>query len=111
MSIYLDDSDLWAYNFGSYSEKQLIIREIRPEPDFINGFNITYYTKKSIQEISKNGGVHLYAEDIAQMNKNSQEEFLNSVLVGTCLAFMLDIIIQLVLKLRRLHLTRKKEQE
>jgi hypothetical protein len=110
-AINLDDS--WTYNdeFGRYSTKQIVIHEIEPKPDFIKGNYIGYYSKESIEAIRQNDGVKLFAEDLAVSNKNKQEEFLNSVLIGTCLAFMLDIIVQLVLKLRRLHQTRKKEKK
>lgn len=109
--INLDDS--WTYNddFGRYSTKQIVIHEITPKPDYIKGNYIGYFSKESIASIIKNGGVKLYAEDLSVSNKNKQEEFLNSVLVGTCLAFMLDIIIQLVLKLRRLHQSRRNDKK
>lgn len=109
-SITLDDSWTYDENFGRYSTKQLVIHEIVPKPDYISG-NLIYYTEKSLEEISKNDGVKLYAEDLSVSNSNKQDEFLNSVLIGTCLAFMLDIIVQLVLKLRRLHQTRKREKK
>ena len=109
LGIDLDDS--WTYDeqFGFYSNKQILIHKIEPKPDYVNGFKIAYNSKEKLKEIVQNQGVFLYAEDLEASNKDRQKEFLNSVLFGTCLAFMIDIIIQLVLKLRRLHKNRNKE--
>lgn len=109
--INLDDSRSYNEEFGHYSTKQIVIHEIEPKPDYIRGNYIGYYSKESLEAIRENDGVKLFAEDLAVSNSNKQEEFLNSVLTGTCLAFMLDIIVQLVLKLRRLHQMRRNNKK
>lgn len=109
-AIVLDDSKSYSKEFGSYSKKQILMHNIEPKPDYIISNYICYNTKESIENIRKNNGITLYAEDLIASNKNKQEEFLNSVLTGTCLAFMLDILVQLVIKLRRLHQTRKRKE-
>lgn len=109
--IVLDDSWNYSNEFGRYSEKQILVHRIEPEPDYIRSNYICYNTKESIEAIRKNGGVTLNAEDLMASNKREQEEFLNSILVGTCLAFMFDIIVQLIIKLRRLHQSRKRKEE
>lgn len=110
-SIELDDSRNHDDDFNFFSKKQIIYHKIEPKPDYISAGTIIYNSEESLEAVSKNGGVFLFAEDLEISNKNKQEEFLNSVLTGTCIAFMLDIIVQLVLKLRRLHQNRKKKRE
>ncbi len=111
LRIVLDDSAIYDNMFGLYSNKQLIIHKIEPQPDYVDGSVIQYVYPESLKSIYENDGVFLYAEDLESSNRDRQKEFLNSVLFGTCLAFMLDILIELVIKLRRLHQTRKKKSD
>ena len=51
-----------------------------------------------ITDVISNGGVYLLAEDLSKKEKNSKTVFLYTVLIGTSLAFLLDILIDLIVK-------------
>lgn len=87
--------------------KNLQYNYIYPEPDAIRNGMIEYNSETKKEEIIKNQGVIIQAVDVDELNKQNRNAFLYSVLIGTAFAFLLDIIIQLIRELRRLH--RKEE--
>jgi hypothetical protein len=105
------DSVKYDTRFDYYTKKQIWIKEISPEPDIRTNGYIHYYTDKTIDEIRNRGGIFLEAEDIEVTNRMRQKEFQNSVLIGTCLAFALDIIIQLIIKLRNLNREHERDSK
>lgn len=96
---------LYDMEFGN--AKNLQYDYIFPEPDVIGNGRIRYFSKEKKKEILKNRGVIIQAVDVDALNKQNRMVFLYSVLIGTGLAFTLDIIIQLIRELRRLQ--RRKE--
>ena len=84
-----------------YKGKNMQYNYIYPEPDRICNGKIEYFTEEKKQLIMKNRGVIIQAVDIDALNQRTQESFLLSVLFGTAVAFLLDIVIQLVRELRR----------
>ncbi len=85
------------------SDKYLQFGYIFPEPDVVNNGYIVYNTKNKMTEIQNNHGVIIQATDINSLNKMNSKSFLYSVLIGTAIAFLLDIIIQLIRELRNLN--------
>lgn len=81
---------------------------VYPEPDVVNNGYIKYYTKEKMDQIVRNHGVIIQAVDINALNKTNNNAFLYSVLVGTGLAFIIDILIQLVREIRNLNRGRRK---
>lgn len=81
---------------------------VYPEPDVINNGYIRYFTKEKMDQIVKNHGVIIQAVDINALNRANNYAFLYSVLVGTGLAFIIDILIQLVKEIRNLNNRPKK---
>ena len=61
-----------------------------------------------IQDVLENGGVYFLAEDMAKKDKAERKIFISSVLLGASLAFLIDIIINLVIKWRDLSKRQKK---
>lgn len=91
----------------SNNGKNLQYSYVFPEPDIISNGKICYYSKEKKEAIGKNKGIILQAVDVNELNRQNRNAFLYSVLVGTALAFLLDIIIQLIRELKRLQ--RRKE--
>lgn len=91
------------YGMVYTKEKNLQFNYIYPEPDIIGNGRIVYYSKEKKDAIKRNQGVVIQAIDVNALNKQNRKAFLYSVLVGTGFAFLLDIIIQLIRELRRLH--------
>lgn len=88
--------------------KNLQFKYIYPEPDIIGNGRVEYISEKKKQEIQKNQGIIIQAVDIDALNRQNKLAFLYSVFIGTGVAFLLDIIIQLIRELRRLQ---KKDEE
>ena len=63
--------------------------------------------KLPINDVIKNGGIYLMAEDLSKKRIADRKAFLNSVLVGASLAFFLDIIVNLIIKWRNLAIRKK----
>ena len=88
--------------------KNLQFKYIYPEPDIIGNGRVEYVSEKKKQEIQKNQGVIIQAVDIDALNRQNKHTFLYSVFIGTGVAFLIDIIIQLIRELRRLQ---KEDEE
>lgn len=78
-----------------------------PTPDVIQPEYVQYNTPEKIQAVLHNGGVFFVADDINKGWEASRKSFLFSVLLGAAAAFILDIIVNLIIKWR--NLVRRKE--
>lgn len=99
-----------TYNIMYCEGKNLQYNYLYPEPDIVGNGWIEYNSLEKKELIRRNQGVIIQAVDIDLLNKQNQRGFLFSVLIGTCVAFALDIIIQLIREMRRLQ-SRKEEEE
>ena len=96
------------FNFSYAQNSHLQYNYVFPQPDIINNGYIEYHTKEKIEAIKKNHGVIIQAVDVKSLNHLNNLSFLYSVLAGTCLAFVIDIFIQLIRELRRVNIKHKK---
>ena len=89
----------------TYSEanKPFDVKYVFPQPDVITPSEIRYNSNESLKRLFKNGGVQFIVEDIAAHNKVNRQAFLFTVLIGAIITFMLDIIVVLIRKWRRLR--------
>ena len=99
------------FDFSFSQDKNLQYNYVFPVPDIINNGYIEYHTSQKIEEIKKNRGVIIQAVDVESLNKLNNLSFLYSVLVGTGLAFLLDIFIQLIRELRNVNIRYGKHKE
>lgn len=74
---------------------------IQPTPSKVGFDYVLYDDPAQLREILSNG-IYIEAEDVAMARQAERKAFLFSVLLGTLIAFMLDVIVTLVLKWRRL---------
>lgn len=95
------------YNLTYCESKNLQYNYLYPEPDVVGNGWLEYNSGEKKELIRRNHGIVIQAVDIDQLNKQNQRGFLFSVFVGTCVAFILDIIVQLIREMRRLQ--RRKE--
>lgn len=100
----------YGNHYGLYDleDEPYIIKYIFPEPDIITPYEICYRSSKSQKALADNGGIYLIIEDINAKNIVSRKSLQFSVLIGAMIAFMLDIIVNLILKWRRLAKSRKE---
>lgn len=96
------------FNFTYAQNSHLQYNYVFPQPDIINNGYIEYHTKEKIEAIKKNQGVIIQAVDVKSLNHLNNLSFLYSVLVGTGLAFLIDVFIQLIKELRRVNNRRKE---
>lgn len=87
---------------GTNDYKPFDIKYVFPEPDVVTPFYLEYSNSKSVQRILDNKGVYLIYEDVMARNKANRMSLQYSILIGAIIAFMLDIIVNLILKWRRL---------
>ena len=85
-------------------------KTIQPTPSKIGLDYIVYDDVETINEIL-HSGIYVAAEDVDGARKVSKLSFIYSVLLGTLIAFMLDILIHLILKWRKLSTTVSKTTE
>ena len=90
-------------DFNYVREINLQYNYVYPEPDVINNGYIKYCTKEKMAQIVKNHGIVIQAIDTNALNESNNHAFLYSVLVGTGLAFLIDIIIQLIKEIRNFN--------
>ena len=81
--------------------KPLIVEKVVPQPT-INGINEIIYEGKELDKVIKQGGIYVSGVDPEKKEIVEKENFRSSVLLGTIIAFMLDIIVRLLIKWRKL---------
>lgn len=61
-----------------------------------------------IQDVVQNGGIYFLAENISKKTTSERDVFFSSILLGASLAFLIDIIINLIIKWRNLAIRKNK---
>lgn len=84
------------------NKSALNILNVFPQPNIVTPDYIGWRGKEKIQEISSNSGLLLFFEDLDKKAKTDREVLLCTVLLGTALASLLDIIVSLIIKWRNL---------
>jgi len=95
--------------FLFYDNKKLLYNYIYPEPDILNNGFILYNTDEKIDEVRKNHGIIIQAEEIDAANNDNRKALIYSVWVGTLIAFAIDIAVQLVREWRNVN--RKDDED
>ncbi len=100
----LDDNSVIVLDFTPAPEKAssvIAFDRIYPEPTemFVN--KVEYRGKKAVEQAIRSG-IYIEARDVTEAYRSERLYVLYSVLLGTFIAFALDIIIQLIYKWRRL---------
>ena len=110
---HLDNSSKIVIRFNHVSSLQTrnrhngIVRpktvgEIYPQPSYLSLDSIIYIGHEKIKEVADHGGIYVTGVDPVKKEAADKKILLLTVLIGTIFAFVLDIIIQLILKWRKL---------
>lgn len=75
---------------------------IVPVPTEIGINRITYKGKEAVESVLRNGGFYFNAKNTAKAHAADRLNLIFNVLIGTLIAFILDIVINLIYKWRRL---------
>ena len=103
-SIIIQIGDLKIKNgFYHNVNKNITYQYIYPEPDIINNGFIYYKSEEKLQKVRDNHGIIIQATDLDALNRSNRKSIVNSVLVGTGVALIFDIIIQLFRELRNVN--------
>lgn len=97
ITINLSDKD----SIGNYQTPINFI-SIYPEPNIIRPNKIQYTGSDNVKNVIKNGGVYIFMEDINRKNESDKHIFLCTVLLGAFLAFLFDIVVNLIIKWKNL---------
>lgn len=81
--------------------RPLVFDEIIPTPTYKNLSEIVYEGEELAQVI-KGKGIYISGTDLQKKENVEKAIFFYTVLIGTIIAFILDVIVQLVLKWRKL---------
>ncbi len=84
-----------------FENAPMTIEMVLPRPTEMTLEKIIY-KGKDIEKVFEQGGVYVSAVDPVKKAKANRMEFLWTVLIGTIIAFALDIMVQLVIKWRKL---------
>lgn len=90
-----------------YEKPPMTIEKIYPQPTFMD-LNVIVYNGRDVEYVLDQGGVYVTAIDPDKKNHADRMEMLWTVLLGTIIAFSLDIIVQLILKWRKLKEYKKE---
>lgn len=84
------------------------IDKIIPEPSMVQPNRLAYIGNQKVQEVLRNQGIYFMGVDLLEKNKAEKKVFLYTILIGTLLAFILDILVELIIKWRRLAQSKNK---
>lgn len=84
------------------NQSTLNILNVFPQPNIVRPDYIGWCGKEKIQEVSSTLGILIFFEDLNRKAQTDRDVFLCTVLLGTALAFLLDIIVNLIIKWRNL---------
>lgn len=87
----------------------MLFHYVYPEPDILNNGFIVYCSEEKVAAVARNHGIIIQAEEIDAANNDNREALIYSILVGTGVAFALDILVQLVREWRNVN--RKDDKE
>ena len=99
---FSDRDSLGVYN------NPIAFEHIYPEPSILTPTKVAYIGKDKVNEVINNTGISISGTDIKAKSQTDKKIFLYTVLIGTILAFMLDVLVELVIKWR--NLVRRKNR-
>ena len=80
----------------------IAVEKIIPEPSILKPDQLVYLGNKKVREVPDNHGIYFMGVNLVEKNKAEKKIFLYTILIGTVLAFILDILVELVIKWKRL---------
>lgn len=98
---YKEGANSYKLDNDFFAEAPMTIEGVLPVPSEITLENIIY-KGKDVEKVFEQGGIYITAVDPVKKAQADKMEFLLTVLLGTICAFALDIIVQLILKWRKL---------
>ena len=112
----LNDKSIIKINFNNINKSNsvggiiqpLIVEKVIPQPSSMT-INEIVYKGKELDDVLKQKGIYVSGYDPIKKDEVEQKNLKYTVYLGTIIAFMLDIIVQLVLKWRKLKEDKKEE--
>ena len=88
-------------SLDSYAQP-LVFDQILPEPTLKTLTEIVYEGEQ-LESVIKGKGIFISGTDLEKKEKVEKENLFHTVLLGTIIAFILDIFVQLIIKWRKLN--------
>lgn len=95
---------LISIDFGKQNDEIIVFESVYPTPSSIGISKIKYEGAAAVREVLENGGIYISAKNNVRAKNFDNLFLIISILGGTLIAFMLDIIITLIYKWRRLEI-------
>lgn len=89
--------------------RPLIVDKVSPQPTSIS-LNEIVYRGEELNAVIKQRGIYISGTDPEKKEIIEKKNMRTTVLLGTIIAFMLDIIVQLIIKWRRLRKYNNREK-
>lgn len=93
---------LISIDFGKKDDEIVVFESVYPTPTSTGISIIKYEGAEAVKEVLENGGIYISAKNNIRSKEFDNLFLIISILGGTLIAFMLDIIITLIYKWRRL---------
>lgn len=84
------------------NDQPLVFDQILPEPT-IKTLTEIVYEGEQLKSVVKGKGIFISGTDLEKKEKIEKENLFHTVLLGTIIAFILDIFVQLIIKWRKLN--------
>ncbi len=94
-------NEIKSANSSKGIEPPLVIDKILPKPTCSN-LNEVVYKGEELKDVINQNGIYISGVDTVKKSAAEKVNLVVTVLLGTIIAFMLDVFIQLILKWRRL---------
>ena len=86
--------------YSSYCDESLFIKELEKFSENVDLKQ--FYKGKELEEVLNQGGIYITGVDPVRKDVVDRLDIIYSVLIGTIAAFILDIIVSLIVKWKKL---------
>ena len=105
--IFIQVGDIVDFGQDFRTTRSLRLQYIYPQPTYIRS-GVIAYLGDDLKQMMVNQKIVFQAEDVELKNKDERKGFVNSVLLGSLLGFILTVVVEVFTKWKRLNDRSKK---
>ena len=100
--VFIQVGDFIDLGYDYRTTRSLRLQYIYPQPSYIRS-GVVAYIGDDLKRMMANRKIVFQAEDVELKNKDERSGFINSVLLGSLLGFILTVIVEIFSKWKRLN--------
>lgn len=100
--MFIQVGDFIDLGYDYRTTRSLRLQYIYPQPSYIRS-GVVAYIGDDLKRMMANRKIVFQAEDVELKNKDERSGFVNSVLLGSLLGFILTVIVEIFFKWKRLN--------